>query len=54
MATKPHPGNNPIHRPFDVPPDGTAPKPGPPKPAPLPVYRPPGGQRRALKKENSQ
>jgi hypothetical protein len=42
MAAKPKPPtprNYPtIHKPYEVPPDGTAPKPGPPKPVPLPKY----------------
>jgi hypothetical protein len=40
MAAKPPtPRNYPtVHKPFDVPPDGTAPKPGPPKPVQMPAY----------------
>jgi hypothetical protein len=40
-----HPGHPGVQRPYQVPPDATAPKPGPPKPVPLPVYRDPKNRR---------
>jgi hypothetical protein len=41
MARKSHPGHPGVQRPQPIPPDGTAPKPPAPKPAPLPQYRDP-------------